>query len=167
MKGQINLKILTPNLIKKDILKWYEDEDVVRYSDNQYRKITLKSQKKYVNDCLESDSKFLYGIFIDEIYIGNILITNIYYYHKTGEISFFIGDKNYWGKGIMSQAIKIIIGISKNNLKLSKIYAGVASENYGSIKVLKKNKFKIEGVKKQHLIYNSRNYDQYDFCLFL
>jgi len=167
MKDEVKLKILKPNVLTKNVLDWYKDKDVIKFSDNQYRKITMKSQTKYINECLKSDIKFLYGIFYNDYYIGNIIITNIYYYHKTGEISFFIGEKLFWGKGIMTEAISKIIEIAKNELNLKKLCAGVVSDNIASIKTFEKNGFIKEGVRKNHLIYDEKVYDQFDYALFL
>ena len=57
----------------ENYLDWYQDENVVRYSDNQYRSFTIEGQKKYVNNCLVSKDMDLFGIFDEDIHIGNIL----------------------------------------------------------------------------------------------
>ncbi len=74
MTENIELKILTEKDINTDILNWYWDKEVTKFSDNQYRKFTLESQKQYIRDCNATDSKFLYGIFYDNTYIGHMLI---------------------------------------------------------------------------------------------
>ena len=167
MTENIELKILTEKDINTDILNWYLDKEVTKFSDNQYRKFTLESQKQYIRDCNATDSKFLYGIFYDKTYIGNMLISNISKNHKTAEISYFIGNRKYWGKGIMTTVIKMVIDLSKAFLKINKLYAGVASENYSSIKALEKNNFIKEGNRIQHLYYNFKYYDQIDYGLIL
>ena len=167
MNDNIKLKILTEKYINNDVLKWYFDKEVTKFSDNQHRKLNLNMQKQYIKNCQLSNSRFLHGIFFDNNYIGNILISNISNYHKTAEISYFIGDKRYWGKGIMTTVIKMVVHIAKDSLKLNKLYAGVASENYASIKALEKNNFIKEGKRTQHLYYNSKYYDQIDYGLLL
>ena len=163
----VQLKIITQEIINDKVIKWYLDKEVTKFSDNQHRKFNLNDQKKYVTNCYLSDSKFLYGIFFEKNYIGNLLLSNISEIHKTAEISYLIGDKDFWGKGIMTMAIEKIITISKNDFKINKLYAGVASANYGSIKALEKNNFVKEGVRFQHLYYNSKFYDQIDYGLLL
>tara|TARA_B100001559_G_scaffold216228_1_gene181303 strand:+ start:561 stop:1073 length:513 start_codon:yes stop_codon:yes gene_type:complete len=167
VNDNIKLKILTEKYINNDVLKWYFDKEVTKFSDNQHRKLNLNMQKQYIKNCQLSNSRFLHGIFFDNNYIGNILISNISNYHKTAEISYFIGDKRYWGKGIMTTVIKMVVHIAKDSLMLNKLYAGVASENYASIKALEKNNFIKEGKRTQHLYYNSKYYDQIDYGLLL
>jgi RimJ/RimL family protein N-acetyltransferase len=48
-----------------------------------------------------------------------------------------------------------------------KLNASCADKNEGSKKVLLKNNFKIEGIKKKHLFYNNEWMDQIDFGLLL
>ena len=59
-----------------------------------------------------------------------------------------IGDKNYWNRGYATKIIKIISRISKKEFKLRKLTAGTPSNNIGMIKAFKKNKFLLEGMKK-------------------
>ena len=87
--------------------------------------------------------------------------------NKSSEITYVVGDKSLWGKGVASQAISKIISIAKKKYKLNKLFAGVADKNLASIKVLKKNKFKLEGVRKKHLFFNNKFYNQLDFGLLL
>jgi len=164
---KVDLKILTSNYINESVIKWYSDEDVIKYSENQYRKINLVNQIEYVESCYRSNTEFLYGILSDGQYIGNILLSNISKNHKTAELSYLIGDKNFWGKGIITEAINLIIKIAINHLKLRKLYAGVCSENIGSIKALEKNNFVKEGIRIKHLYLDSRFHDQIDYGLLL
>jgi len=54
---------------------------------------------------------------------------------------------------VASFAIANIIQIAKEEFDLNKLYAGIASGNIGSGKVLKKNGFVIEVTRKQYLFY--------------
>ena len=55
----------------------------------------------------------------------------------------------------------------KDRYKLNKIYAGVSSLNIGSKKVLEKNKFILEGVRKKHFYYNQEWSDCLEYGLTL
>ncbi len=88
--------------------------------------------------------------------MGNIKLGPINFIHKTSDISYFIGDKNYWGLNIVSIAIKKILKIAKKNFKLKKITAGFYQGNIGSKKALIKNGFLKEGELKKQLIYKKK-----------
>ena len=57
--------------------------------------------------------------------------------------------KKYRNKGYITEAIKLIVGFAFNELKLNRISARLWENNLASIKVLKKNKFKKEGLLRE------------------
>jgi len=69
-------------------------------------------------------------------------------------VSYFIGDKAFWGKGITSAVIKRVIKFALSDLTLKKINAGYYENNIGSAKVLEKCGFSIEGVKRSDIIFD-------------
>ncbi len=171
-RNNINLKDVKIRILKvKDVttnyVSWFEDKEVVKYSNNQYRSFSLKTQKEYVNNCLQNNDADLYGIFHKKQHVGNILIWNLSDWHRRAEIGYVIGDKSYWGSGIASLAIKEIIKISKTKYKMNKIIANCASFNEASKKCLEKNGFMLEGVKIKNLYYNGEWHDQFDYGLLL
>lgn len=61
------------------------------------------------------------------------------------EIGYGLLDE-YWGKGIVSEAIKIILDFGFNNLKLNKIFGKIVPGNTASEKILLNNGFVKEGI---------------------
>jgi len=161
------LRILEVNDITEAYVEWFKSKKVALYSDNQYRNFSVSEQKLYVSGCLEDKNIDLYGIFSDNIHIGNITLTGISSVHKRAEISYVIGDVRYWNRGFASLAVSEVIKISKSKYQLNKLYAGVSAKNIGSIKILEKNGFSLEGVRKSHLYYNDVFTDQLDYGLML
>jgi len=147
--------------------EWLNDKEVVLYSDNQYKKFTKEDQIKYITSITNSKNTMLYGIFKENLHIGNIQISNIDSVNKRAEVSYLIGEKKYWGKGVASYAISEIINIARDKLKLNRLYAGVASQNIASAKALKKNGFSLEAIQKEHLIYNNTFCDKYTYGMIL
>ena len=157
------------NLIKdihNEYLKWMNDLEIHKYTEQKYTNHSLASIKKFVKLKNKSKNEFLYGIFLKRnnlnSHIGNIKLGPINFIHKTGEISYFIGQKKLWGKGYTTLAIKEIIKIAKKK-GLKKLKAGVYEMNIGSKKVLEKNKFKLEGKMKSEIIYKGKRYNCYWF----
>ena len=161
----IILKRLTSKNISKDYLNWLNDWDITKFTEQRFKKTTIKDIKKYIYDVNRSKNNFLYSINIIEKnktkHIGNIKIGSIDFYHKRGEISYIIGNKNYWNKNIGSRAIAKAIIIARKKFKIKKIIAGVYSINRSSIAVLKKNKFKKEAKLKSHIVFDGRRYTSY------
>ena len=84
-------------------------------------------------------------------HVGNIKLGPINFENKTADISYFIGEKNYWDQGITTKAIEMIINLAKKKFKLKKLQAGHWEKNIASRKVLLKNRFKLEGVLKSQI----------------
>ena len=150
-----------------EYLSWLQDKDVNLYSDNQYRTFSIESQRNYIQSCNDDNNQQLFGIFDNDVHLGNILINGLISHHKKAEISYFVGKKEYWGRGIASFAISEAIKIARSTYSLNKLYAGLAEPNIGSKKALEKNGFVHEGTRKMHLFFNGTYYDQLDYGLLL
>ena len=164
---KLNIKILKKNDVTQSYVNWYLDEDVIRYSNNQYLSFTIDSQRSYVEDCLNNPNLDLYGIFDDNLHIGNVSLNGLISHHRRAELTYVVGNKNYWNKGVGHFAVSSLIKIAKNNYKLNKLFAGLVEENIGSRKVLEKNGFILEGKKRKHLFFNGKFYNQLDYGLLL
>ncbi|HEY5122999.1 MAG TPA: GNAT family protein, partial [Ignavibacteria bacterium] len=79
--------------------------------------------------------------------------------HRAGDISLLIGDKNYWGKGLATEAIKILVDFAFNVLNLHKVYAGYYESNAGSAKAFGKCGFEVEGKYREGYFLNGEFID--------
>jgi len=181
MKNKKKLKIFLRELKVKDVTKkyvnWMNDYNVVKFTEQKFKKHTYKDVKNFVREKNKSKNNFLFGIFIDKNlnkngnpkknieHVGNIKLGPINFTHKFAYISYIIGETKYWGMGIATLAIKKIIKIASNKYKLKKLQTGCYSINIGSRKVLEKNKFTKEGILKSHVIYEGRRYDHFIYGL--
>jgi len=60
-----------------------------------------------------------------------------------------------------------MVEFGKSKYKLNKLYASLAGANSRSKRVLEKNGFVLEGIRKKHLFYNKEFFDQLDYGLIL
>lgn len=65
-------------------------------------------------------------------------------YKKSGEIGYWLGEE-YWNRGIITKAVKVVAEWGLNDLGLVRIYAPVFGWNMASMRVLEKNGFQKEG----------------------
>jgi ribosomal-protein-alanine N-acetyltransferase len=105
----IKLKILQTKNVTQKYVDWFNDEDVIKFSNNQFRKFTLQGQIDYVASCLKDSNKVLYGIFDDELHVGNICLVGLKSIHRRAELTIVIGEKLYWNKGIGTLAVSEVI----------------------------------------------------------
>jgi [ribosomal protein S5]-alanine N-acetyltransferase len=163
----LKLKILKEKDVGQDYVDWFLDREVIRFSNNQYRKFTIDGQKEYVKNCFLNNDIDLFGIYDGNKHIGNISISGLSSVHKKAEVTYVIGDRKYWGKGVATFALLDITKKAVNDYMLNKLVAGSVAENIASIKVLEKNGFVLEGTRPKHLIYGGKFYNQLDYGLLL
>ncbi len=89
----------------------------------------------------------------DAKHIGNIKIGPIHFHYRYADISYFIGEKKMWNRGIATEAIKLICDFGFQNLQLHKIEAGVYEDAVGSWKALEKAGFLREGILREHVLH--------------
>jgi len=97
---------------------------------------------KEINDAFEKNKSFSWGITLinDSKIIGTICLWNFSQNSKTAEVGYDL-DPKFQRKGIMSEALKMIIDFGFKELKLDKIEAFTHKENESSKILLKKNGF--------------------------
>ena len=162
---RILLRPLTPEDVTCTYVGWLNDIHVNSYLESRFIKHTKKTVKQFVELQLESCSVIFYGIWSKEgVHIGNIKIGPIDKYHLTADIGFLIGDREYWGKGIASEAIQMMCNLAFS-FGIKKITAGSYENNLGSIKALEKCGFIKEGYRKEQVIKDGARVGMYLFGL--
>lgn len=81
--------------------------------------------------------------------IGTLGFNNISFINMRGEISYDLAY-DYWGKGIMSKAIKAITAFAQDKMGLVRVQAYTARNNKRSIKLLERCKFTAEGILRKY-----------------
>lgn len=65
-------------------------------------------------------------------------------------MSYFIGEKNAWGKGFATEAIQLVTHFAFEQLHLHRLQAGLYASNIGSGKALEKAGYHLEAVFKNN-----------------
>jgi len=158
-QNKIILKKISSKDISLDYIKWMNDPEVVQFTEQKYKKHTRKNIGLFLKKTNEDTFSEIYGIFYEKVLIGTIKIGKINNIHKTAEISYIIGNKKFWNKGIATIVVKKICVYIFKKLKLKKIIAGTYSVAKSSQKILIKNNFKLEGVLKKQIFFKNKRID--------
>ena len=142
---ELKLKIIKKCIISQDWIKWLNDKDVTKYSDNRLKKHSKSSQREFLKKKLKDKTCLLYKIIYEKKPIGIIEISKINNFHKTCEFTYMIGEKEYWNKGIGTKFIALALKIAFNKLSMVKVNVSIYGNNKASAKILMKNSFKREG----------------------
>ena len=111
----------------------------------------VKKQKKVTTFCIEADGEMAGSI-------GFTLRDDVY--KRTAEVGYFISEK-FWGKGIATEAIRILVEYIQQNFDIVRIYAEVFEFNRASMRVLEKNGFYLECIRKKAALKNDVILDDY------
>ena len=159
LKSKIILKKISPKNISLNYIKWMNDPEVVQFTEQKNKKHTRKNIGLFLKKTNEDIFSEIYGIFYEKILIGTVKIGKINNIHKTAEISYIIGNKKFWNKGIATFVVKKICDYIFGKLKLKKIIAGTYSVAISSQKILIKNGFKLEGILKKQILFKNKRID--------
>ena len=162
---EIEVRILTPDDVTKGYVSWFDDDEVMRFSDNRFREFSLEGQISYVSEKLQSENEFLYGIFCFGKHIGNVMLGPVNVNHGHSEITYMLGDRNYWGKGVMSEAIGRVVEMAFSEHGLCRVFAGTYENNTGSRRVLENCGFELEGRRKDHFLHQGQRVDSLEYGL--
>ncbi len=111
----------------------------------------------------EERSAFSFGIWFKEDgnYIGHISVKNIDWVIPRGEIAYIISEE-YEGKGIMTEALTVIIKFSFENLSMNRLFLRVMTNNNRSYELAERCGFSREGIlRKDHKTYEGELVDLY------
>jgi len=97
--------------------------------------------------------------------IGSVSCSNILReHHQTCTLGYMIDEKHI-GKGYATEAVEYFTNYIFNILKLHKIECQIMPENLGSMKVIEKVGFKLEGYEKKALLVNGEWKDHFRYAL--
>jgi len=166
INNNLHLRSLTLDDCKEQYVYWLNDIEVNKYLETRFTFQNIEMIKSFVAAVNESKDSYLFGIFINEVHIGNIKIGPIHPIYKFADISYFIGDKDCWGKGYTTLAIKLITEFGFNTIGLNRIQAGVHGSNIGSQKVLEKCGYKKEALLRKKIYYGCNENKVWDDHLY-
>jgi len=148
LQKHINNKIIARNTLR--IPYPYKLKDA-RWWINRNLKLDKKKEKREINFAIEIDGDVVGGIGLDKIY------------GHCAEIGYWLGEK-YWGRGIITEATKLVTKYGFDKLKLRRIYAFAFTWNKASAGVLENNGFKYEGKLRKHIKKGNKFFDDLLFA---
>lgn len=122
---------------------------------------------EFISAMLSADRNdiFAFAITIDDKAIGSIGAFRQSNIHKqTAELGYYIGE-DYWGKGIMTEAVKQICEFVFSKSDIIRIYAEPFAYNTASCRALEKAGFQYEGTLRKNAVKNGKVLDMKMYSL--
>lgn len=153
--GKMFLRFLNDKYVIRDF-ELSDAQSLVKYANNYeiFRRVkdnfpypyTIKDAESWITVSRNTTEGFNYAIANDKELIGGIGVKfKDDVYRFSWELGYWLGEP-FWGKGIVTEAVKAFTKYLFNNYNIRSITANVYEGNKASMKVLTKAGFKLDGV---------------------
>lgn len=154
-------RLLLRQFIESDIenvFKGLSHPDIIKYYGVSYNTLeNTKYQMKFFNDLEENETGIWWAVcsLDNNIFYGAGGLNNLSKEHKKAEIGFWLFTE-FWGQGIMTEAMPLICKYGFDKLGMHRIEGFVETENLICKKAMDKLDFKHEGTMRDCEIKNGR-----------
>ncbi|MCW8831655.1 MAG: GNAT family N-acetyltransferase [Gammaproteobacteria bacterium] len=144
---RLHLRKLNAEDASERYASWLNDPVVNRFLEVRHVQHSILTCQSFIATTNADESSHLLGIFTNEgsKHIGNIKLGPIDARYSSGQVSLFIGEKEFWGAGYATEALHRIAQFAFDDLKLFRLEAGCYEDNLGSLRVFLKSGFTVEG----------------------
>ncbi len=156
-----SLRPLTEKDIEGNYRHWLNDPEINLYNSHGRFPQTEETLKNYVKSVIVSNAFLVLAVIENKtnLHIGNISLQAINWIDRNAEIAFLLGEKLFWGKGVMFECGKLLIDHGFSTLNLHRIYCGTSIENIGMQKLALKLGMQKEGLRKEAIYKNGKYID--------
>lgn len=126
---------------------------------------TLQDARRWITFCLHENSEhFNWAITLHDRVIGGIgaAVCGQDIYRFNAEVGYWLGE-DYWGRGIVVDALDQMTNWIFANTPVIRLYAGVFSFNTASMRVLVKAGYHLEAIHKQAIFKKNQFWDEHYF----
>ena len=164
-----NVNLLPLNLEHiKLYVKWENNPKVRKFSRNAFP-VTIEEYKKRLKpEETNSRTRVLFEIWHkkDKKPIGFAEIHDISWHDRRALIGLLIGETEYWGHNLATEAGKMLIEYGFKELNLNKLYTAIFSPNIASWRCAEKIGMTREAVLKDHVYIDGKYYDDFKYAIF-
>jgi [ribosomal protein S5]-alanine N-acetyltransferase len=135
---------------------WLDDLSLDLFTERSYFPNSSARIRSFYEESVQNKSLVLLGIYDNETdkHIGNITFSEISWIQRRAFIAYLLGDKTFAGKGIITDAVLMMMYYGFNKLNLERIWGGVSVLHAASSKICEKTGLKVEGKMRNHLFRN-------------
>jgi RimJ/RimL family protein N-acetyltransferase len=135
---------------------WMNDPEITKYMESRFSRYGHDDLRAYIAAMrAKPDTLFLAIVLKNrDRHIGNLKLGPVHPAHRTAEVALMIGEKDCWGRGYASEAIRIVSEYGFEQLGVRKMTAGCYARTIGSRKAFEHAGYHVEGVRRVQYFYN-------------
>ena len=120
----------------------------------------LDDAKNFIERAMSAQLEKNFCIDVDGCAVGGIgFLLGEDVYRHTAEFGYWLGEE-FWGKGIMTEAVTAFVNYCFENFSLNRIFASAYANNPASARVLEKAGFILEGRMRNNVIKDGKILDR-------
>ena len=121
-------------------------------------------RQRFERRITEPENDFdMFGIMVEGRLVGNVQLALIDQKERRAAVGIVLGEKQVWGRGIGSTALRLLLDYAFTVRSLERVYAEVYGFNTRSRRLMERIGFQQEGILRQHEIHNGVRQDMYIF----
>lgn len=165
LKGeQVYLTVEDPQIVAEAFSRWSLDSEYWRLSASD---AALPRSAKLIKEWLEKElgkdnpQLFMFAIrrLEDQQLIGEIDLDGVLWTHGESFVGIGLGEREYWGKGYGTDAMRVILKYAFSELNLYRVSLNVFDYNPRAKRSYEKAGFKEEGRCREFLLRDGKRYD--------
>jgi RimJ/RimL family protein N-acetyltransferase len=129
-------------------VRWFADVDVTRYLGRRMA-VALYEEEEFLKKIGESKNDVWWMIDVAGRGIGATGIHGINWLDANATTGIMIGEKDSWGKGYATEAMRLRTRYAFRELNLHKLMTEVVAENTASRRALERNGYRGVGVRRE------------------
>jgi RimJ/RimL family protein N-acetyltransferase len=149
------------------VWRWHRDPEVMRWMDDGYAQSLTSVRKRLEERPRNAYGEVLYGIEVlaQAALIGLVRLRDAEPETGCAELDIYIGEKEHWGRGYATDAMRAMCRYGFEKMRLHKISLTVVTENHAAHRVYRKVGFTDEGRLRQVFRRDGRWYDMFTMGL--
>ncbi|MGE5223429.1 MAG: GNAT family N-acetyltransferase [Omnitrophica WOR_2 bacterium] len=153
-----------PEVIAGYITRWNRDSEYWRLSTSDpSRMFSPQKVKEWIEKDMEKEPSNIFNFAIrtlaEDRLIGFIGLDGVNWNHGDAFVGIGIGERELWGKGYGTDAMRIILGYAFRELNLHRLTLDVFEYNPRAVRSYEKAGFKVEGRARKMLHREGRRWD--------
>jgi len=147
--------------LRENYFQWFNDQEITRFMRHgSFPNSEIKAKEFFLRISSSENDIVLAIICIeDSKHIGNLGLHNINWLYRTAELGIIIGEKEYHGKSLAKEAMRLLLNHAFYRLNLHRVYLITDSNNKCAINAFEKSGFIKEGLLRQDCFRNGRYVD--------
>ena len=160
--SEIFLRKLVEDDVNQDYLEGFKNKEVLAFLELDGNTLTKEKVAEYIKTGEQTKTYYMYAVCLKENnkQIGNLKIGPINRKHMLSDLVTVIWDRNYWGKGLATEAIKLGNKIAFEEHNIHKLTGGMYEKNIGSLKAYTKAGWIEEARLQNHYIIEGKFQDR-------